>query len=277
MHPLQASVIISTYNQPEWLAKCLTGYKYQSVSDFEIIIADDGSDQTTAGLIENFRLQLECPLKHIWHPDQGFRKNVILNKAILECQSDYLIFTDGDCIPRSDFIQTHLELRSTNRALSGGYFKLSAEISDLIDEEIIASQICFSSSWLKAKGQSASFKMNKLTGSTSKARFLDAVTTTKATFDGMNVSCWLNDILAVNGFDERMRYGGEDRELGERMMANGVNFKQVRYRAICLHLHHERPYVNKAAWEENSKIRKANKKNAVVWTPYGIKKESKPV
>ena len=76
----------------------------------------------------------------------------------------------------------------------------------------------------------------------------------------MNASAWKQDVVNVNGFDERMQYGGEDRELGERMMNNGVKPLQIRYSAICIHLDHERGYVHEDELLKNRALRKETKK-----------------
>ncbi|WP_179346345.1 glycosyltransferase family 2 protein [Winogradskyella ursingii] len=267
---IQASVIISTYNKPEYLELVLYSYSIQTNKNFEIIIADDGSDDRTKNVIDIFKNKTDFKVVHVWQVDNGFEKTKILNKAIVASGSDYLIFTDGDCIARKDFVETHLALRRNNCALSGGYFKLTESVSKKISKDLIFKQKCFDKIWLLENGQPKSFKLNKLTASKFKSKFLNTVTPTKATFDGMNVSCWKIDILEVNGFDERMCYGGEDREVGERMMHNGVKFLQVRYSCICVHLYHERPYKNEAARLENEKIRQSTKKYKTIKTPFGI-------
>ena len=274
MDTVKASVIISTYNQPQWLQKVLWGYAVQTTKDFEIVIADDGSGIETKQLIETFQKASPITIKHVWQPDDGFQKTKILNKAILQTASDYLIFTDGDCIPRKDFVATHLKLKRPHCFLSGGYFKLPENISNVITRQDIENQDCFKLNWLQAKGLQKTFKANKLTAQGFKAWFLNTFTPTKATFDGMNVSGWKQDVLEVNGFDERMQYGGEDREIGERLMHKGITFKQVRYSTICLHLYHDRPYKNKEAFKVNKTIRKQTKQSREVVTQYGIKKLS---
>ena len=271
MHsPLSATVVISTYNQPDWLKLVLHSYDIQTTGNFEIIIADDGSDEATRRIIEDFKKSTSLKIIHLWQEDDGFQKTKVLNKAIVASKTDYLIFTDGDCIARNDFVETHLKLRKPNLALSGGCFKLTESISFKMNKDIIESQKCFDMDWLLEQGQPKSFKINKLTKSRHKASILNHITPTKATFDGMNVSCWKNDILAVNGFDERMEYGGEDREVGERMMNNGVRFKQARYSTICVHLYHDRPYKNKNSEVLNLQIRQETKKNKSTYTKFGI-------
>jgi glycosyltransferase involved in cell wall biosynthesis len=268
----RASVIISTYNQPEWLQLVLYSYDVQTTKNFEIIIADDGSDERTKAVIERFSSETDINVIRIWQEDRGFQKTKILNKAIEISNYDYLIFTDGDCLARADFVETHLKLKRPKCALSGGYFKLTKTISNQITKEAINEQKCFGKKWLLQQGQPKSFKLNKLNESKFKAKFLNTLTPTKATFDGMNVSCYKADVLAVNGFDERMQYGAEDREVGERMINNGIRFLQVRYSTICVHLHHDRPYKNDEAQQLNQKIREETKQNKATHTKFGIKK-----
>jgi glycosyltransferase involved in cell wall biosynthesis len=106
---MKLSVIISTYNAEEWLHKVLLGYAIQTLQDFEIIVADDGSTTKTKEVIQQFQDKFKHPILHVWHEDEGFRKCKILNKAIVQSSADYLLFTDGDCIPRNDFVANHLK------------------------------------------------------------------------------------------------------------------------------------------------------------------------
>lgn len=262
-------VIISTYNNPDWLRKTLWGYAAQTRKADEIVIADDGSGDETRLLIGSLKPIL--PIKHVWHEDNGFRKTAILNAAISQATSDYLIFTDQDCVPRNDFVATHATLARQGRFLSGGYFKLPMSLSRQITRNDIASGNAFRLSWLKAQGLPYTFKQIKLIKNKAFSRLMNAVTPTYATWNGMNSSGWRTDILAVNGFDERMRYGGLDREMGERMMNNGVRPTQVRYSAIILHLDHSRPYKNAEALRRNLEIRETVKRQHLTWTEFGIK------
>ena len=269
---IKASVIISTYNQSEWLRKVLIGYEQQLIKDFEIIIADDGSTEETKEIIDNFKKKSSFRLTHIRQEDNGFQKTKILNKAILASTSDYLIMTDGDCIPRKDFVLKHINLRKPNCFLSGGYFKLPESISSFISDEDIKKQLCFDKKWLLSRGLKSSFKLNKLTAFGIKERLLNTFTPTKATWDGMNASGWKTDILKINGFDERMGYGGEDREFGERLVNLGIKPIQIRYSAICVHLYHNRGYKNKESIISNLKIRKNTRFQKIIKTPFGIEK-----
>ncbi len=267
---MKTSVILSTYNSVEWMEKVLWGFSTQTTSDFEIVIADDGSNDETKEKIIALKKNIKIPIIHVWHPDNGFQKTKILNKAILATQSDYLIFTDGDCIPRNDFVERHLEFREKGFFLSGGYFKLPMNISKFITKNDILNQNCFDLEWLTSAGLTPNIKKFKLSKSHFLTKILNLLTPTKPTWNGHNASGWKSDLLAVDGFNEEMKYGGEDRELGERLFNLGLKSKQIRYSAICVHLDHERGYVSDEVWKKNNEIRAFTKENKIIKTPNGI-------
>lgn len=266
------SIIVSTYNSPKWLENVLIGYNCQNYRFFELIIADDGSSKETFDLIEKYRSICFFTIQHVWHEDDGFRKTEILNKALLKANYEYVIFSDGDCIPRIDFVETHFKNRELGYFLSGGYHKLSMDISNSLTHKDIISGKCFDIKSLKDRGMKNSFKNNKLTNSSINSFFLNSFTPTKPTWNGHNASGWKKDILNVNGFDELMKYGGEDLEMGIRLNNNGINSKQIRYSAICVHLDHSRGYVNQKDLECNKKIKENTIAKKVTWTRFGIEK-----
>ena len=267
---MTVSVIFSTYNSEAWLEKVIIGFSVQTFKDFEIIIADDGSREATKNVIDKLRTEIDNPIIHVWQEDNGFQKSQILNKAILASTSDYLIFTDGDCIPREDFVQAHIDAREEGFFLSGGYYKLSMDISNAITREAIVTQNCFNLHWLKSKGLKWSTKNIKFLTSGLLAKILNLITTTNASWTGHNSSGWKKDLLAVNGFNQDMQYGGQDRELGERLVNKGLKSKQIRYSAICVHLDHKRGYVNEETWKKNLSIRENTRTNKVIKTLIGI-------
>ena len=268
---LDTSIIISTYNSPIWLEKVLYGYNNQTYQMFEVIIADDGSTSETSEMLERLKKEVFYPIMHVWHEDDGFQKTKILNKAIQKCSTPYVVMSDGDCIPRKDFIEQHVKYRVEGSFLSAGYFKLPIKISESITKEDIYTERCFDINWLKKHGLKSFLKSAKLTSGVIEAAVLNKLTPTTPSWNGHNASGWKSDILAVNGFDERMQYGGEDRELGERMINHGLKPKQIRYSAVCLHLDHPRGYVTDEMIAKNKAIREATKSSNSVWTDFGIK------
>jgi len=267
---VRISVILSTYNQPQWLEKSIWGYAVQSHSDFELLVADDGSADETRQAIDRLHRETGLKIKHVWHEDRGFRKCAILNAAIVQASGDYLVFSDGDCIPRWDFLATHARHARPGCFLSGGYFKLPMEISRAIKSDDVVHRRVTSAAWLRGHGLRWSAKVLKVSAGRRLAQLLDLVTTTKATWNGHNSSGWKDDIVRVNGFDEQMEWGGEDREMGERLMNLGIRGKRIRYQAICVHLEHPRGYVRQEALERNLEIRRRTRATRATWTEHGI-------
>lgn len=267
------SVIISTYNSPEWLKKVIWGYNTQTYRNFEMVIADDGSRQETADMIKELQKEVFYPIVHVWHEDNGFQKSQILNKAVLACSTDYIMMSDGDCIPRQDFVEQHIKFREEGYFLSGGYHKLPMELSHTISKETIYSGKCFDLQWLKNNGMKRSFKNNKVKAFGLRSFLLNLLTPTTPSWNGHNASGWKKDILAINGFDERMQYGGQDRELGERLVNLGIKPKQIRYSTTCLHLDHKRGYATKESINKNLQIRKETREQRKNWTDFGIVKK----
>lgn len=266
-----ASLIISAYNNADWLQRCLWGYARQDRLDFELIVADDGSGPEVGALVEAMARELPFPLRHVWHADDGFRKCTILNRGIEAAQADYLVFSDGDCVPRADFVSQHLRLREPGRYLGGGYCKLPMDVSLKIDHDVIARGLHTDLQWLKAQGLPPRKRSLKLWARPGwRERLLNAATPTPPRWAGNNASGWKADLLRVNGFDERMSYGGEDLELGERLANAGVTGKQVRFSAVCIHLDHARGYVRPEMRAANQAIRDAVKAGRHTWTEHGL-------
>ncbi|MBP8303439.1 MAG: glycosyltransferase family 2 protein [Phycisphaerae bacterium] len=273
MTPKRISIILTTYNQPEWLGKVLRGYEVQTFKGFEVILADDGSGPETRALADAFRGRGPLAIRHVWQPHDGFRKCRILNQAIMASETDYLLFSDGDCVPRNDFVEVHVRNARRGRFLSGGYVKLTTPASEAITEEDVRAQRPFDVAWLRRHGQPWSLKLAKLTRSRPLARVLNALTTTGATWNGHNASTWKEDLVRVNGYNEDMPYGGLDRELGERLVNAGVKGLQIRYSAVCVHLDHPRPYKDPEILARNRAVREAVRRDHVTRTPNGIVKD----
>ena len=113
------SVILSTYNSPDWLTKAVLGYSVQTHRDFEIVIADDGSDANTQRRIEQLRCTTTVANPSCLASQAGLPEMPDLNCAILASTAQYLLFSDGDCIPARDFIAQHVRFAAPGRLLSG--------------------------------------------------------------------------------------------------------------------------------------------------------------
>ncbi len=267
---MHVSVILATYNQPRWLEKSLWGFATQRHRDFDIVLADDGSGPETAEVVSRMRADTGLAITHVWHEDRGFRKTEILNRAILATSSEYLIFSDGDCIPRDDFVATHVRLARPGRYLSGGYLKLPPETSEAITPDDIRTGRFATLGWLRAHGYRPGYRFIRLMRSSALPAIMDRATSRRSAWRGNNSSTWREAIVAVNGFDNDMAYGSEDRALGERLMNAGIQPIKIRHRAPTLHLDHGRPWQDPVIGRLNYDRCVAIRRDGTVRAPDGL-------
>lgn len=265
------AVILSTYNAPKLLERVLAGYSVQTDKNFRIVIADDGSGTETRELIERARSQWFPNLLHVWHEDVGFRKCEILNKAIIAASESYMIFSDGDCIPRPDFVHTHRSLAKPGRFLTGGYLLLPTHVCEAITLDDVLAQRVVQMRALQQRGLRFSLRhWARLLPLSPLTITLDAINPSKRNWNGHNASGWRKDLIAIGGFDQRMEWGGEDREFGMRLVHSGVRGKHIRYQAPVIHLDHGRGYIREEALKRNAEIRSNTKRTRATYTEHGI-------
>ncbi len=223
------SLIVSTYNRPEVLSQVMAGVANQSMRPHEVLIADDGSGSPTRERIHSWARRQPFPVRHVWHPDEGFRKTIILNQAVAESTGDYLVFTDGDCVPHRRFLEDHARLAEP------GYW--------------VQARRCFvQETWVTAFDgvRTPVFQWmlrGRITGAAKGIRLpipLVRRDTAQRGIIGCNLAAWREDVVAVNGFDEDYSgWGiGEDSDLGSRLYHLGRRRKFVYGRAITYHLNH---------------------------------------
>jgi glycosyltransferase involved in cell wall biosynthesis len=245
------ALIVSTYNQPAFLDRCLFALSKQNDADFELLIADDGSGEKTRSVIDSYRNFFGNRLKHEWQEDKGFRKTQILNRCLLATDADYLVFTDGDCIAHPDFIAEHRRAAVPGAYQNGAIIRLSAGLSGEILKPRIANQTVFDSRWLSRTDGRWNRRYLKLSLPLGLRRLLNRVSTAGYYWLGANSACWRSDAVAVNGFDNRFTYGFEDGDFGNRLANRGVKALTIRWTANLLHLDHERPYRKETEFQRN--------------------------
>ena len=266
----RASVVMTTFRSPHYLKQVLLGYANQTHNGFEIVVGEDGETDETRRVIDDIGASTGLTLTYVSQTHEGFGKTRILNRAIDAAGGDYLIFTDGDCVPQRDFVKQHVSNATHGAFLSGGCVRLERELTDRILQDQVAYNDFTDFRWLVDSGENVSKKWVWSADRPLVADFFDVVTTTRPTFNGHNASAWKQDVVNANGFNLDMRYGGLDRELGERLENADVYGIQIRHRAITFHLDHDRGYVNDADWERNADIRKFVRNNGVRRAEHGL-------
>lgn len=259
---MKSTLIISTYNWPEALELVLLSVLQQTQLPNEIIVADDGSSEDTASLIESFKSKFKIPLHHVWHEDDGFRKSVILNKTIAKAKGDYIIQADGDCILHTNFIEDHLHFAQQNTYLFGSRVNIQ---KDYLDTLFKNKQIRFHVFSKGIKKRTRALHIPFL------SQFYNVSNSFSKKYRGCNTSYFKSDFIAVNGYNEDFKgWGREDSELALRFHNFGLQGRRIRYRGIVFHIYHNEK--SKSRLELNNDIELQTITNKTVWCTNGIDK-----
>ncbi len=265
---VRLSVVVTTYNNPRGLQLVLAGLRRQTVQDFELLIADDGSAPETAALIRDFASQAPFAVRHVWHPDEGFRKCTISNKALLEASGDYLVFFDGDCIPGKGCLEIHVAAARRDSYLAGGAVYLDRSLSDqLTPEDVSSGRLDRPGLWWARVNKRRRLLVRHLPVVRD---LMNGRVPREPSWRGGNSSAWADHMRAVGGFDERFTYGFEDADFGHRLQALGVHGRSIRYSNPVMHVEHSRPYADPLQVARNRKLYDENRALRVVRTSYGI-------
>jgi glycosyltransferase involved in cell wall biosynthesis len=239
---ISVDILISTYNWPKALEKILVSLLDQTRLPDRILIADDGSGYETEMVIDKYRRFFNIPVEHIWQEDKGFRKTLILNKAMKYATSDYIIQIDGDVILDRNFVKDHINNARKKTFVQG----CRAILNEAKTREIIGNKnLSFK---FFSKGIRNRFNALRLP-------FLSSLIKTdpycSRNIKACNLAFWREDYVAVNGYDNLFYgWGLEDDEFAARLINYGVKKRRLKLAAICYHLNHE---INSKYHEERNK------------------------
>lgn len=234
------SILLATYNWPQALKLCLESLATQTDHHFEIIIADDGSTESTKQIIDAFQSMHSISITHLWQEDQGFRKTKILNQAIEAAKGDYLIFLDGDCLVQPDFVARHRELAQKGFLVTGSRVLLNEKLT----QELLATSRwdfkLFISKLLEYRLNGGINKYWPLKIKLGNGSWRDYKKFVWRRIKGCNMACWKTDAQAIDGFDETMTgWGHEDADFVFRLQRYHIKRKSGSWSTEVLHLFHQ--------------------------------------
>jgi glycosyltransferase involved in cell wall biosynthesis len=232
------SIIVSTYNREDALGVVLRALSRQSDRNFEIVVADDGSGPATARVVREWTARMAVPIKHVWHEDRGFRLAEIRNRGIRASAGAYVVFLDGDCIARADFVAMHRHLAEPRWFVTGTRILLSRELTDQILHQGLEPEL-----WGLARflGHRLRHHFNRLAPlfALRLGPMRKLVARRWRGARGSNMAFWRADLEKVGGFDTSFSgWGREDSDIFIRMIRAGVRRKDGRFASGVLHLWH---------------------------------------
>jgi glycosyltransferase involved in cell wall biosynthesis len=226
---MKLGLIISTYEATLPLGKVLRGFARQSRPPDEVFIADDGSGPETRALIDQWRKDTGLKVEHVWHPHDGFRKVILLNRAVAAATSEYLVFTDGDCVPHDQYLADHERLAERGFWVQGRRCYVKESFVPEFEAGATPVWRWMFSGRMYGFGKGLRLPLPLVFRNREQRGII-----------GCNMAYWRDDVLAVNGFDEDFlgRGIGPDSDLGTRCYNLGRRRKFVYGRAITYHLDH---------------------------------------
>jgi glycosyltransferase involved in cell wall biosynthesis len=225
-----------------------------------VIIADDGSAQETRDLILRYTQKLEIPLDHIWHADQGFRKAVILNKAIAQTSVDFIIQIDGDCIMHPNFIEDYLKAARAGCLFSGTRINIKESyLPELWRQKTTRFRLFHPGlrNGLRALHCPVIGRLYRPKKQFSKK------------FRGCNTGYWRKDFVAINGYNEAFEgWGREDSDLAHRLIHLGCAMQRLKQRALVYHIPHE--IRSKSQLDQNDALQKHTIEKRIIRIERGV-------
>ena len=212
----RVSVILSIFDQPNAFTFALLGYGRQSIRDFELVIADDGSDLETRAIVDSFRKASDFPVKHVRQENKGYRRAKIANEAVRASEGAILLLSDGDCIPNRDFVAVHAAHGGPGTFCTGGYVRLGPEYCRTMTRENVAAG--------GYEEQMTGDDARRFRRQHWKNRFKLFFGSLKAPkVYGCNISVGRDAYFGVNGYDENFDgFGKEDSDLRNRLRRYGA-------------------------------------------------------
>ncbi|HET6515300.1 MAG TPA: glycosyltransferase family 2 protein [Thermodesulfovibrionales bacterium] len=229
---MKLSLIITTYNTPLALGKVTDSVMDQIRQPDEVLIADDGSGDDTAVVVQGFSERAPVPVFHVWQENRGFRAAKIRNEAIKRSSGDYLVLLDGDCVVNRHFLSDHLALAEKGCFIQGKRVHVHRKM-------VAAFGHGHANSASELMKMALLFHISNIHHLIRLPLFRSVRNTKLKGIKSCNMSFFRDDIMAVNGFNEDfVGWGNEDSELACRFFKYGLKKKVHPFMAICFHLWH---------------------------------------
>lgn len=241
---MRISLIAAFYKDIEALKLIIDSVRQQDYGNFELIVAEDNNDPYISEFLKTIT---DIDIIHTTQEDIGIRKARSQNNAIIKSTGDYLIFIDADCIPYTTFISSHAKLAEKGHVLSGRRVNLGPKTSSLVRRRRI-NPVTLEKFFLLYTpilildgtthlGQGMHFNPEGYIY----RNIISKRKKSNISLLGCNFSCFKDDILALDGFDEL--YLGEsclpdDTDIQWRFEACGIKLKSCKMAANVFHLHH---------------------------------------
>ncbi|MFH0776710.1 MAG: glycosyltransferase family 2 protein [Patescibacteria group bacterium] len=102
---MKISVIIPTFNRAEVLRRMLNLLTIQTFTDFELVVVDDGSTDSTPRVLAEFKKKVDFPFQFFSQKNSG--QAVARNLALQKISGELVLFLGDDMLPKSNLLEVH--------------------------------------------------------------------------------------------------------------------------------------------------------------------------
>ena len=113
------SIIVPIYNQQTYLEGCLGSIAAQTFHDFEVILVDDGSTDSSRDICRNFTAK-DARFIYVSKPNGGVSS--ARNAGIKQACGEYVMFVDSDDILPDNALENHIIQFADNVDMTLGAF-----------------------------------------------------------------------------------------------------------------------------------------------------------
>lgn len=227
---MRISVIIITYNWTDALRAVLGALARQTEPPYEVIVTDDGSGESTRGMLRAVANDYPVRLVHLWQPDDGARMSRARNRGIAAAQGDYIVLLDGDMVPERHFLADHRAMARSGCFVQGSRMLPGAGATRRMVERNAYRPHFFSRDIDRRRH---TLRLPLLARAWAKPRI------SRRGIKSCNIAFWRADLIASNGFNEAMTgWGREDAELAVRAFNLDLKRRDLRFAGLATHLWH---------------------------------------
>ncbi len=263
---IDVSILITTFRRPGHLSLVLESIALQRLrgTTIEIVVSDDGSGDETPHVVRAFATSSGIAVRYVTQPHDGFRLARARNAAARLARGDYLLFLDGDCMIPRHHVAAHMARRRRGTALLGYCARLTQEASRTLLPENLA---------IIDFGRLVTDRERRLLARRHRKAWWHAALRhpTKPRLAGGDFGVWRDDLMAVNGFDERfVGWGQEDDDLGLRLRGLGVRLESILDRTRSLHVWHETDPTATRRWRDGANVARLERRGRLTACRVGL-------
>jgi len=124
----ELSVVMSVYNEKDFIKQSLDSLLNQTLSDYEIIVVDDGSSDGTTKILKNYQ-KYYSNIQVLYQDNNGLTTS--LNRAIKNSSGDFIARADGDDIQVPTRLESQLRHLKENQEIGvvGSFYYEAGEIT----------------------------------------------------------------------------------------------------------------------------------------------------